>query len=83
MVNYVQAVHFVSFDHSLENSKYFHMSSFGETKAKSMFEDPVDSVNLVKYNTKQISRIYPGGHRQDSSNLDVIDGWISGCQIGS
>jgi len=35
----------------------------------------------VKYNTKQISRVYPGAKRQDSSNLKILEPWSAGCQI--
>merc|ERR1711915_795348 len=70
LVNYIHAVHFHGFGH--EGSKYFHMSSFGESKTKKFLEDPELAKQFVKYNTKQISRIYPGGKRQDSSNLKVV-----------
>merc|ERR1739844_436838 len=32
-------------------------------------------------NCRQISRIYPGAKRQDSSNLKVVPPWNAGCQI--
>ena len=56
------------------------MSSFGESKAFKYFEE--NSKDFVKYNCKQISRIYPGAKRQDSSNLKVLPCFNSGCQIG-
>ena len=62
-VNYIHAVHFHGFDS--EGSKYYHMSSFGETKAFNFIEDPEKSRDFVKYNCRQISRIYPGAKRQD------------------
>jgi hypothetical protein len=57
------------------------MSSFGESKAFNYIDDLETSKNFVKYNTRQISRIYPGAKRQDSSNLKVIPPWNAGCQI--
>jgi len=57
------------------------MSSFGESKAFKFIEDPETSLDFVKYNCRQISRIYPGAKRQDSSNLKVIPPWNTGCQI--
>ena len=35
----------------------------------------------VRYNTRQLSRIYPGGARVDSSNLDPRVHWNAGCQV--
>jgi hypothetical protein len=40
LVNYVQAVGFHSFEHSRDDGKFFHMSSFGESKAEEFFQDP-------------------------------------------
>ncbi len=81
-VNYIEAVHFHGFEAAEKESKYYHMSSFGETKAFNFAEDVEDGQKFVKYNTRQISRIYPGAKRQDSSNLKVIPPWNAGCQIG-
>jgi len=81
LVNYIHAVHFKSFDDSASNAKYYHMSSFGEAKTIKFAEDPVNGPKFVKYNCRQLSRIYPGGKRQDSSNLKVVQGWNAGCQI--
>ena len=47
------------------------MSSFGESKTKKLLEEAESAEKLVEYNCKQISRIYPGAKRQDSSNLKV------------
>ena len=51
--------------------RYYHMSSFGESKTKKLLEELESAEKLVEYNCKQISRIYPGAKRQDSSNLKV------------
>jgi hypothetical protein len=56
MVNHIQAVTFHNFEDSRLNGKFFHMSSFGESKAEEYFQDPKMSVEFVKYNMKQISR---------------------------
>ena len=55
------------------------MSSFGESKATKFVEE--NGKDLVKYNSRQISRIYPGAKRQDSSNLKPVMFWNAGCQI--
>lgn len=78
LVNYIEAVHFPGFE---EEGKFYQMSSFGESKAFGYFEDPEKSVEFVKYNTRQISRIYPGAKRQDSSNFKPLEAWNTGCQI--
>jgi len=88
-VNYIHAVHFPGFSNPtiqgvrtlIYQSKYYHMSSFGESKAFKFIEDPEKSLDFVKYNCRQISRIYPGAKRQDSSNLKVVPPWNAGCQI--
>ena len=79
LVNYIEAVHFHGFD---TEGKFYQMSSFGEAKAFGFAEDKEKSVQFLKYNTRQISRIYPGAMRQDSSNLKPLQVWNSGCQIG-
>ena len=79
LVNYIEAVHFPGFE---TEGKFYQMSSFGETKAFKFFEDVTKSVEFVKYNSLQISRIYPGASRQDSSNLKPLAAWNTGCQIG-
>jgi hypothetical protein len=38
------------------DAKYYHMSSFGESKTLKLLEDPITARSLVKYNTKQLSR---------------------------
>ena len=79
-VNYIEAVHFHGFE---EEGQFYQMSSFGESKAEKIIEDPENSKKFVKYNCRQISRIYPGAKRQDSSNLNIIPFFNAGCQIGT
>jgi len=79
LVNYIHAVSFPGFEN--KEAKCFHMSSFGETKTKKILSDTQTAQDFVKYNTKQISRIYPSKRRQDSSNLKIVEPWCAGCQI--
>ncbi|KAI8505603.1 1-phosphatidylinositol 4,5-bisphosphate phosphodiesterase beta-1 [Branchiostoma belcheri] len=66
LVNYIQPVHFHSFEISEKRNRSFEISSFVETAAlASLKEFPVEFVN---YNKRQLSRIYPRGTRMDSSN---------------
>ena len=62
-------------------ARYYHMSSFGESKTNKILEDREKGSQFAEYNCKQISRIYPGAKRQDSSNLKVVEPWTAGCQI--
>ena len=84
-VNYIHAVHFPGFESEdgAEKSKYYHMSSFGENKTMSILAEADSATKFVHYNTRQISRIYPGAARQDSSNLKILPPWNAGCQIGT
>ena len=78
-MNYIEAVHFPGFE---TEGKFYQMSSFGESKTLKILEDPDKAKDFVRYNSRQISRIYPGASRQDSSNLKPLDPWNAGCQIG-
>ncbi|VDI64863.1 phosphatidylinositol phospholipase C, beta [Mytilus galloprovincialis] len=79
LVNYIQPVHFHSFDTSEKKQKSYEISSFVETQATSLLkENPVDFVN---YNKRQLSRIYPRGTRVDSSNFLPQIFWNAGCQM--
>lgn len=37
---------------------------------------------FVQHNTWQLSRVYPGGLRTDSSNYNPQEFWNAGCQMG-
>ena len=83
-VNYIHAVSFhkEGFDEAEKSSKCYHMSSFHESKALKFFDDKENSKKFIKYNSRQISRIYPDWNRIDSGNLEPIPAWNTGCQIG-
>lgn len=79
LVNYIQPVHFHSFETSEKRKKSYEISSFVETQATSLLkENPVEFVN---YNKRQLSRIYPRGTRVDSSNFLPQIFWNAGCQM--
>ncbi|XP_059489127.1 1-phosphatidylinositol 4,5-bisphosphate phosphodiesterase delta-4-like isoform X2 [Neocloeon triangulifer] len=79
LVNVCQAVHFHGLEAAKKNGKCYQMSSFSEGKAKKLISSDVDG--FVAYNMRQLSRIYPGGKRADSSNFNPIPFWNAGCQI--
>ena len=78
LVNYIEAISFPGFD---ENGKYYQMSSFKESKMQSFCQDDENVIKFIRYNSRQISRIYPGSARQNSSNLDPLLPWNAGCQM--
>ncbi|XP_034256942.1 1-phosphatidylinositol 4,5-bisphosphate phosphodiesterase classes I and II isoform X2 [Thrips palmi] len=79
LVNYVQPVHFVSFEKALEKKRFYEMSSFDEKQALSLLREyPTEFVN---YNKRQLSRVYPAGIRFDSSNFMPQLFWNAGCQL--
>lgn len=57
------------------------MSSYSESKAGNLVEN--EGQAWVEHNKRQISRIYPGGLRTDSSNYDPVPMWLAGNQIGT
>ena len=59
---------------------YNEMSSFGEKKARKIAKD--EPALMIEYNRKQLSRIYPGGERIISTNLDPVPMWNMGSQMG-
>ncbi|KAH9629700.1 hypothetical protein HF086_001513 [Spodoptera exigua] len=67
LVNYVQPVHFSSFENSEKKNRFYEMSSFDEKQATTLLKErPIEFVN---YNKHQLSRVYPAGTRFDSSNF--------------
>eukprot|EP00079_Xenopus_tropicalis_P010573 XP_002935564.2 PREDICTED: 1-phosphatidylinositol 4,5-bisphosphate phosphodiesterase delta-3 [Xenopus tropicalis] len=55
------------------------MSSFSEDKVRRLIKD--SGINLVRYNARQLSRIYPDGLRANSSNYCPQEMWNAGCQL--
>ncbi|RVE52618.1 hypothetical protein evm_002737 [Chilo suppressalis] len=79
LVNYVQPVHFSSFESAERKSRFYEMSSFDEKQATTLLKErPIEFVN---YNKHQLSRVYPAGTRFDSSNFMPQVFWNAGCQL--
>ncbi|XP_053309606.1 1-phosphatidylinositol 4,5-bisphosphate phosphodiesterase delta-3 [Spea bombifrons] len=55
------------------------MSSFSEDKIRRLIKESGNT--LVRYNTRQLSRIYPDGLRTNSSNYSPQEMWNAGCQL--
>uniref|UniRef100_A0A8D0NLT2 Phosphoinositide phospholipase C n=1 Tax=Sus scrofa TaxID=9823 RepID=A0A8D0NLT2_PIG len=79
LVVYLKAVSFYSFAHSREHYRFYEISSFSEAKAKSLIKESGNE--FVQHNTWQLSRVYPGGLRTDSSNYNPQEFWNAGCQM--
>ncbi|XP_029968482.1 1-phosphatidylinositol 4,5-bisphosphate phosphodiesterase delta-4 [Salarias fasciatus] len=79
LVVYCKSVHFHGFDHARSHAKFYEMSSFSESKARRLAKEA--GADFVQYNMRQLSRVYPGGLRTDSSNYNPQDMWNVGCQI--
>lgn len=79
LVVYCQAVHFKGFEDARENQHHFEMSSLGEKKSMKLARE--DPKSFLQYNHRQLSRVYPAGHRVDSSNYDPVPLWNVGCQL--
>ncbi|CAB0043893.1 unnamed protein product [Trichogramma brassicae] len=79
LVNYVQPVHFISFEVAEKKNRLYEMSSFDEKQATMLLKErPLEFVN---YNKHQLSRVYPSGTRFDSSNFMPQVFWNAGCQL--
>ncbi|XP_014640786.1 PREDICTED: 1-phosphatidylinositol 4,5-bisphosphate phosphodiesterase delta-4 isoform X3 [Ceratotherium simum simum] len=79
LVVYLKSVSFHSFAHSRDNYHFYEISSFSETKAKSLIREAGNE--FVQHNTWQLSRVYPSGLRTDSSNYNPQELWNAGCQM--
>ena len=78
LINYIEAISFPGFG----NDGYFYqMSSFKESKVSDFCRDEGLATKFVDYNSRHLSRIYPGKKRQDSSNFNPVMAWNAGCQM--
>nr|AAF79180.1 phospholipase C [Doryteuthis pealeii] len=79
LVNYIQPVHFTTFEQAQKKDRHYEMSSMVETQALNKLKDNPE--DFVDYNKKQLTRIYPKGTRVDSSNYVPQIYWNAGCQL--
>uniref|UniRef100_A0A8C3RYE3 1-phosphatidylinositol 4,5-bisphosphate phosphodiesterase gamma n=1 Tax=Chelydra serpentina TaxID=8475 RepID=A0A8C3RYE3_CHESE len=66
---------------NLENPDFREVRSFVENKAESVVRQKPGE--LLKYNQKGLTRVYPKGQRVDSSNYDPFRLWFCGAQMVS
>merc|ERR1739848_912630 len=72
---------FHGFDVAEERNVSYNMSSFNENTGLGYLK--TSAIELVNYNKRQMSRIYPKGGRVDSSNYLPQIFWNAGCQMVS
>mmetsp|Transcript_2052 Transcript_2052/g.6104 ORF Transcript_2052/g.6104 Transcript_2052/m.6104 type:complete len:551 (-) Transcript_2052:36-1688(-) len=56
-------------------------SSFGESTLKGIVRDKAAAAGLAEWCQTALARVYPAGHRVDSSNYDPSAAWAVGCQL--
>eukprot|EP00127_Corallochytrium_limacisporum_P004629 Clim_evm4s171 gene=Clim_evmTU4s171 len=79
LVVYCRPKHFKNPAYAMNNFKFYNMSSFKESSARSwIFRE---YTNYLKFNQKFISRIYPDGKRVNSSNYEPVLYWSAGCHM--
>ena len=59
----------------------YHSSSLSEGDCNKLIESE-DGNRIVSFTNRFLIKVYPGGLRTDSSNLNPIMYWIYGFQIG-
>ncbi|XP_040473220.1 1-phosphatidylinositol 4,5-bisphosphate phosphodiesterase delta-3 [Falco naumanni] len=79
MVVYCQAVPFPGLARALRHPRPYEMSSFSERKARKLIKEAGPA--LIRYNTRQLSRVYPLGLKMNSSNYNPQEMWNAGCQL--
>nr|BAA76274.1 PLC-betaS [Ephydatia fluviatilis] len=79
IINYCSGITFEGFEAAEKTNCSFYQSSFNEDKGVSLVK--VTAREFVKYNMRQMSRIYPQGGRINSSNYMPQIFWNVGCQL--
>ncbi|XP_027523697.1 1-phosphatidylinositol 4,5-bisphosphate phosphodiesterase delta-3 isoform X2 [Corapipo altera] len=77
LVVYCQAVPFPGLAQALRHPQPCHMSSFSERKARKLIKEAGPA--LVRYNARQLSRVYPLGLKMNSANYNPQEMWNAGC----
>ncbi|XP_035881095.1 1-phosphatidylinositol 4,5-bisphosphate phosphodiesterase eta-2 isoform X8 [Phyllostomus discolor] len=77
LVKYTKSVG--THDVDTEVASSWQVSSFSETKAQQILQQKPEQ--YLRFNQRQLSRIYPSSFRVDSSNYDPQPFWNAGCQM--
>ncbi|XP_036918033.1 1-phosphatidylinositol 4,5-bisphosphate phosphodiesterase eta-2 isoform X6 [Sturnira hondurensis] len=77
LVKYTKSVG--AHDVDTEVASSWQVSSFSETKAQQILQQKPE--RYLRFNQRQLSRVYPSPFRVDSSNCDPQPFWNAGCQM--
>jgi len=59
----------------------YEISSISESRIKALYKEPSVRAAMAMHNSSMLTRIYPDGKRQDSSNMDPSSAWSMGCHM--
>lgn len=68
-------------DGTVAGSCSFQVSSMSETKAHQLMQQKPAA--FIRFNQRQLTRIYPSPYRVDSSNFNPQPFWNAGCHLGT
>uniref|UniRef100_G1M444 Phosphoinositide phospholipase C n=1 Tax=Ailuropoda melanoleuca TaxID=9646 RepID=G1M444_AILME len=77
LVKYTKSVG--THDVEAEVASSWQVSSFSETRAQQIVQQK--PAQYVRFNQRQLSRVYPSSYRVDSSNYNPQPFWNAGCQM--
>lgn len=81
LINLMQNVSFKGVDYAFENYKKSQTSSLSEGKCDDFIKNET-SENIIKYTSNYLVKVYPGFFRTNSNNLNAVNYWNYGFQIG-
>ncbi|XP_040843702.1 1-phosphatidylinositol 4,5-bisphosphate phosphodiesterase eta-2 isoform X1 [Ochotona curzoniae] len=77
LVKYTKSVG--AHDVEMQVASSWQVSSFSETKAQQILQQK--PAQYLRFNQRQLSRVYPSSYRVDSSNFNPQPFWNAGCQM--
>ncbi|XP_058516986.1 1-phosphatidylinositol 4,5-bisphosphate phosphodiesterase eta-2 [Ochotona princeps] len=77
LVKYTKSVG--AHDVEVQVASSWQVSSFSETKAQQILQQK--PAQYLRFNQRQLSRVYPSSYRVDSSNFNPQPFWNAGCQM--
>ncbi len=81
LLNVIVNASYKGINHAFDNYDITQSSSLAELKANKILETE-NYQSVIKYTSRYLTKIYPAFYRQDSSNLNPLDYWMYGFQIG-
>jgi hypothetical protein len=76
---YFQGMHVHAFDRTQHG--LYDIGSFKESKLQRMTASAEQVEQCVRFNERNVSRVYPDNIRMNSSNFDPMPMWAAGCQL--